>query len=201
MSAAFAQRLRDAAAALPNGPVSLQALAQAHGPAAQGSLMLLLAAPCLLPVPGLGTLLGVGMLALAMAMWRGDVTDCLPRRVAELELSQHWAQRVLRLLAAIHALAGRFAKARLSHLAAEGRCLWLAATTGLMAAIIVLPIPFGNLLPALAMALIGIGLVFRDGIAVLLGFATAGLALLLTVAMVSAAWVWIDDWAMPWLAA
>ena len=200
MSVASAQRLRDAAAALPKGPVSLQSLAHAHGPAAQGSLMLLLAAPCLLPVPGLGTLLGVGMLALAMAMWRGDVSHCLPRRVAELEMSQHWAQRVLRLLASIHALAGRFAKERLSHLAAEGRCLWLAATTGLMAAIIVLPIPFGNLLPSLALALIGVGLVFRDGVAVVLGFAMAGLALLLTAAMLSMAWVWVADWAMPWVA-
>lgn len=43
-----------------------------------------------------------------------------------------------------------------------------------MAVIVVLPIPFGNLLPALAMTLIGLGLVFRDGVAVVFWLAMAG---------------------------
>jgi hypothetical protein len=38
-----------------------------------------------------------------------------------------------------------------------------------MAFIVVMPIPFGNVLPALALMLIGLGLVFRDGVAVVLG--------------------------------
>ena len=195
MTAPLAQRLRDAADALPSGPVSLQSLAHAHGPSAQGSLLLLLAAPCLLPVPGVGTVLGLGMIALAVAMWRGDATLSLPGRVAEVEMSRHWAQRVLRLLASIHAFAGRFSKARLSHMADIGMRSWLAATAGLMAVIIVLPIPFGNVLPALAMTFIGVGLVFRDGVATLLGLATAGLALLLTAGMASMVWFW----AVPWV--
>ena len=120
MTLSIAQRLRDAAAALPVGPVSIESLAQAHGPAAQGSVLLLLAAPCLLPVPGVGTVLGLGMTALAAAMWRGDATHCLPARVAEVEISRPWAQRVLRLLASTYAVAGRFATARVSHLAAAG---------------------------------------------------------------------------------
>lgn len=196
MSEPLAQRLRDAAAALPCGSVSLLSLARVHGPSAPGSLLLLLAAPCLLPVPGLGTLLGLGMIAMAIEMWRGDATHCLPGRVAEVEMSRSWAQRVLRLLASIHEVAGRFAKARLSHLVPVGRRSWLAATVGLMALVIVLPIPFGNVLPALAMTFIGVGLVFRDGVAIVLGFATASLALLLTAGMVSLVWVWAGDWAM-----
>ena len=38
-----------------------------------------------------------------------------------------------------------------------------------MAGIVVMPIPFGNLLPAVALVFIGLGLVFRDGVAVILG--------------------------------
>ena len=41
----------------------MRALAQAHGPEAHGTLLLLLAMPCLLPVPGVGTVLGMGMAA------------------------------------------------------------------------------------------------------------------------------------------
>lgn len=172
MTAPMPQRLRDAAAALPADRVSLQSLALAHGPATQGSLLLLLAAPCLLPVPGGGTVPGLGVAALAAAMRRGHCADCLPRRVAEIELSRHWAQRLLGLLAALYALAGRLARTRLSHLTSVGTPSWLAATVGLMAASVVLPIPFGNLLPTLSIMFIG---------------------------LVLAAWVWGSEWLMRWV--
>ena len=194
MTNPIVQRLREAAAALPAGRVSLQSLAQAHGPTAHGSLLLLMAAPCLLPVPGLGIVLGVGMAALATAMWRGDAVQCLPRRVAEFELSHHSARRVLGLLASTYVVADRFSTARFSHLASLGKRSWIAATVGLMAVIVLLPIPFGNVLPALAMMLIGLGLVFRDGVAIILGLTTAGLALLMTAGLVSMVWVWGGEW-------
>jgi len=199
MTVPIAQRLRETAAALSEERVSMQTLAQAHGPAAHGTLLLLMAGPCLLPVPGVGTVLGFGMAALAAAMWRGHASACLPRRVAELQLSRHWAQRVLRMLASAYAVAGRFARARLSHFASAGRRSWTAAAIGLMAFIVVLPIPLGNLLPALAMMLIGLGLVFRDGVAVALGLITAGLALFVTAGLMLMAWVWGSEWIMRWV--
>ncbi len=196
MTNPVAQRLREAAAALPAGRVSLHSLALAHGPAAHGSLLLLMAAPCLLPVPGVGAVLGVGMAALATAMWRGDAVHCLPGRVAEIELSHPWAQRVLGLLASIYDVAGRFAKARFTSLASVGRRSWIAATVGLMALIVALPIPFGNVLPALAMMFIGLGLIFRDGVAMVVGLSTAGLALLITAGLIWMVWVWGGEWVM-----
>lgn len=199
MTAAIVQRLRDAAAAMPAERVSMQTMAQAHGPEAHGALLLLMATPCLLPVPGVGTVLGLGMAALAAAMWQGHSGACLPQRVAELEMSSHWAKRVLRLLASTYSLAGRYARARLSHFAVAGRRSWTALAVGLMSVIIVLPIPFGNVLPALAMMLVGLGLVFRDGVAVLLGLTTAGLALFVTSGLVVMAWIWGSEWMMRWV--
>lgn len=199
MTAPIVQRLREAAATLPAERVSMQTMAQAHGPAAHGTMLLLMAVPCLLPVPGVGTVLGLGMAALAATMWRGHSSACLPRQVAELELSRHSAQRVLDMLASAYAMAGRCARARLSHLASAGRRSWTAAAVGLMAVIVLLPIPFGNVLPALAMMLIGLGLVFRDGVAVVLGLATAGLALFVTAGLMLMAWVWGSEWIMRWV--
>jgi hypothetical protein len=80
------QRLREAAAALRDERVTMRALAQAHGPEANGTLLLLLAMPCLLPVPGVGTVLGLGIAALAVAMWRGRDAPCLPKRVRTVAL-------------------------------------------------------------------------------------------------------------------
>lgn len=71
MTPPIVQRLRDAAAALTGERVSMRSLAQAHGPDAHGAQLLLLATSCLLPIPGVGAVLGVGMLALAVTMWRG----------------------------------------------------------------------------------------------------------------------------------
>jgi hypothetical protein len=42
-----------------------------------------------------------------------------------------------------------------------------------LAIIIFLPIPFGNMLPGLALAILGLGLLERDGLAVLLGLLAA----------------------------
>lgn len=162
-------------------------------------MLLLLAMPCLLPVPGVGTMLGLGMAALAVAMWRGHCTPCLPQRVAELELPHHWAQRVLIGLASAYALAGRHARARLSHLAISGRRSATALAVGLMASIVVMPIPFGNLLPAVALVFIGLGLVFRDGVAVILGLLMSGVALVATTGLLLMAWVWGSEWFLGWV--
>ena len=146
----------------------------------------------------MGTVLGLGMAALAAAMWRGHSGTCLPQRVAKLEMPRHWAQRVLVWLATAYAVAGRHAKARLSHLASVGRRSATALAVGLMAAIVVMPIPYGNVLPALALMLIGLGLVFRDGVAVVLGLMMAGLALLATAGLMLAAWVSGTEWILAW---
>jgi hypothetical protein len=112
-------------------------------------------------------------------MWRGHVLlHAFLGGWLNSSCSSHWAQRVLGMLASAYAVAGRFARARLSHLAvARERRSWTAAAIGLMALIVVMPIPFGNMLPALALMLIGLGLVFRDGVALVLGLAMAGLAM------------------------
>ena len=198
MTPDIVHRLRAAAADMRGERVSMQALAQAHGPEAHGSLLLLMAVPCLLPVPGVGTALGAGMAVLAAAMWRGHGAACLPQPVATLELPRHWAQRVLDVLAGAYTMAGRHAKARLSHLTGARWRTATAATVGLMALIVVMPIPFGNVLPALALMLIALGLVFRDGVAVILGLAVAALALAVTAGLLLTAWAWGSGWMLGW---
>lgn len=51
----------------------------------------------------------------------GRCHGCLPGRVAEVEMSRRWVQRVLRLLASTYAMAGPLAGGRFDHLAAVGR--------------------------------------------------------------------------------
>jgi hypothetical protein len=172
------ERLQAAAEALDGERTTLSELAAAHGPAARGSLLVLLAAPCVLPVAGVGTVLGFGMLALALALWRGDAQFHLPPRLAGLSLSTESAQRVLASLARFYRLAGRWSRERWAHLLRPAQRHWLAAKLAFMAFLIILPMPLGNVLPAISVALLGLGLAFRDGMAV---FASTLAAVLATV--------------------
>lgn len=195
------ERLRAASAGLQSERVSLAEMAAAHGPAAQGTLLVLMATPCLLPVAGVGTLLGLGLVAVALAMWRGHEPVGLPPRVAAMALPRDGAQRVLGLIAHFYAFASRCSRERLTHLVQTGRCRWIAAGVGAMAVLIVLPIPFGNVLPALALTAFGLGMVFRDGAAVLLGAVFSVLALAFTAGLGLAAWHWGGEGLAAWLAA
>lgn len=168
------ESLREAAAALRAEHVTVQELAALHGHAAEGALLILLAVPCVLPVAGVGTVLGVGLLALAASMWRGSGAAQLHPRVAALRLPRLWAQRVLRLLAAIYEQAARLARPRGSVLFGAWGQRLIAATVLLMAVLIVLPLPLGNILPGLAICCLGLALVMRDAWLVLAG-ATATL--------------------------
>ena len=89
--------------------------------------------------------------------------------------------------------------ARLRHLAISGRRSATALAVGMMAGIVVMPIPFGNLLPALALVLIGLGLVFPDGLAVVLGLLMSGLALVATTGLLLMAWAWGSEWILGWV--
>ena len=107
---------------------------------------------------------------------------------------------VQRLCEAAAALPGeRVSMQTMAQAHGADRRSWTAVAIGLMAVIVVLPIPFGNLLPALALMLIGLGLVFSDGVAVVLGLATAGLALFVTAGLVLMAWVWGGEWIARWV--
>jgi hypothetical protein len=174
MTHALHQRLEHHAAELDDQPITLGALAQAHGPALPGSLLVLVSAPCALPIPGIGNVLGVTMMVMALAMWRGEDWAVLPSRVARLEISARSARWVLLLLAHVYRQAGRWSRERLCRLTVLQRRTWVAPKVALMGVVIFLPLPFGNVLPALAIVVLGVGIAFRDGLAVL---SAAGLAL------------------------
>ena len=192
------QRLRAAADALTDGPVALSHLADLHGHGTRGALLVLLSAPSVLPLPGVGNMAGIGLLLLAWAIWRGQPGHQLPARVAGWQLSAPSARRVLGLLAGVYATAGRWLRGRLPGLV-DGSAGWLAPKVGLMGGLIFLPIPFGNVLPALALSLLGLGLLFRDGVAVLLSLVAGGVAVAYTMALGVLAWQWGLEPLLQWL--
>ena len=76
---------------------------------------------------------------------------------------------------------------------------YTAVAVGLMTAIVAMPIPLGNLRPAVALVFIGPGLVFPDGVAVILGLLMSGLAVVATTGLLLMARVWGSEWILGWV--
>lgn len=199
MTGSLPHRLRQGAAQLADEPVTIAQLMQLHGPALEGSMLVLMGAPCLLPIPGVGNVMGAALMLAAVTLWKGQGATALPARVAAFRLPPRWAHRVLRMLAAVYGWAERGSRERLVGLARPGPSPWLATQVGLMGAVIFLPIPLGNVLPALAVVALGLGLALRDGVAVLLAAGLALSALLYTAALGAGAWWWIAAPLMHWI--
>lgn len=187
MSAEVADRLRAAADGLSGERVAVRDLLGVQGDAATGGLLLLLTMPCLLPVPGTGTAFGCGLMALGLAMARRSDSLTLPQRLLAMELPVGVAQRVLSTLAKVYEWASRWLKSRLRFALCD-RAPWLiAALVVAMGALLVLPIPFGNVLPGIALLALGLGLAFDDGVAVLVGASLASTA----IGLATAAVLWV----------
>ncbi|MEK8047921.1 exopolysaccharide biosynthesis protein [Ideonella margarita] len=206
MTIPLAQRLREAAAALDTDRVSVARLVQAHGAQAHGSLLLLLALACMLPLPGAGTVFGLGILTMTWPMWCGQAEARLPQRVSDVDMSRDNAHRVLSTLARLYGMAHHVSKERLTWALGNGEHgaarRGIAATVAVMAVVVVLPIPLGNFLPSISIGLIGVGLVFRDGVSVMLGqlTAVATAALMLTLGVLAVEWGgdWVNQLLRQW---
>lgn len=139
------------------------------------TLILLFALPNLVPVPpGTSMILGTPLLFLTIE-WALGKRPWLPGALARRSMSRikfasmvhraaPWMERVDRLL-----------KPRFPILACPSAARPAAALCVVLALIIVLPIPLGNMPPAWAISIIALGMLRRDGILVLAGVAT-GLA-------------------------
>ena len=153
----------------------------AFGDRAFGALMLLFAAPNMLPLPpGMSAVLGAPLLFITAQLMLGRSTLWMPRVIFEQSISRDFFALLTAKLSPVLHRVERFLRPRMSMLLhpvperlAGGACLVLAV-------ILFLPIPFGNIPPAFAIAAFALGILERDGMATVLGWlATIGSVLIL----------------------
>lgn len=140
---------------------------------ALAALLLLFALPNVVPVPpGTSALLGAPLLFLAAQLALGR-RPWLPRVIAERSMPRgHFAALVTRALPWL-ARAERLLRPRWAALCTPPAEYGVGLLCLLLALIVFLPIPLGNMLPALAICLFALGILERDGLWVLAGLATA----------------------------
>lgn len=156
--------------------IAISDLLLALGDRATGALIFIFAFPNVLPTPpGTSSILGAPLIFLAAQLMLGRA-PWLPAFVAKRSMSRAdfallvkrivpWLQRAESLL-----------RPRLSGLALPPMEHLIGFLALLLSILLVLPIPLGNVLPALAISLLALGVLERDGIWVLAGLAMAAAA-------------------------
>lgn len=163
----LARRFRQAlgqAEAAGGAALTVKDLLLLHGHASIATLLMLYALFCLMPVGGVGNVFGVALWWLSWQWARGQQQLVLPERVAGIRLNARLSAMVLRALASGYRVAARWLRPRWFGLQAPWTQAWWASWIAVQAAVIFLPVPLGNALPAFSLVALGLGRLLADGL-------------------------------------
>ncbi len=137
-----------------------------------GLMILILAIPCLVPaLYGVPQLVGIPILLLAGQMLAGRIEPWLPEAALKRRVSKAWLDRMADFATKRMRWFERLSRPRLTVLA-EG---WAerAAALFMILATLTIVLPMTNTVPSVALTLLAVGLIQRDGLFVAAGAAVA----------------------------
>ncbi|HEX8570017.1 MAG TPA: exopolysaccharide biosynthesis protein [Caulobacteraceae bacterium] len=138
-----------------------------------GGILIFLGLLSLIPIPGATTLTGIPLIFVAVQLIMGRETLWLPRKLLRSGVSRaNFCEGLQRWLRWIEK-AERLTKPRMRWATSTAAERLIGLVCLVMALVLVLPLWFGNLLPAIAVILLSLALLQRDGVLVLMGFAAA----------------------------
>lgn len=153
---------------------------------ARAALIFLFAFPNVLPMPpGMSGILGLPLLYLTSQMMLGRL-PWLPRLIADRGIPMGAFASVIGRAMPHIARAERALRPRLGVVVSHGAERILGAFCLALAVILTLPVPLGNVLPALAICLMALGVLERDGVWALAGVATGVLSVFISAGVVYA---------------
>jgi len=180
-----------------DGTVSLEEVLARAGDRGYGVMLLLLAIPCFIPVlpPGTSGVVGMLMILIALQLLLGRRQPWLPARWRRKRLAPSTVQAIQTKGVALLQRIERVSYPRGRWLTRNGLMLRVSALTIILLSLVLSsPMPFMNTLPALAVALIAVGLMNHDGYMLLAGnLLGAGVLLIvgLGLEVLLQIWQWI----------
>jgi len=168
--------------------ISVGDLLQALKRRALGALMFIFAIITALPMPpGVSAIVGAPLVFLAAQLMLG-MNAWLPRIITDRSLSRVDFHRVVRVASPWLARAEGVMRPRLEFLARRPAVHLMGFVAFVMALLVLLPIPGANMAPSVAICIIALGLLERDGIWIVLG---ALVGVVSTVVVAAIYWVLI----------
>jgi hypothetical protein len=169
------------AASLSTPQVSVRQIVDALGDRGLGVLIAIFALPNILPsvVPFGNVLFGLMVMIFGVHLMLGVrhlvLPDFVGRRAMSARTFKAWAPRLARALSWFE----RLLKPSLPAVTHAGPERLIGAVTVILALVCSLPIPLAHNIPAFALTLIGLGMIERDGRAILSGTAIGALGVVL----------------------
>lgn len=156
------------------------------GPSSLGLVLLILTIPAIIPIPGpVGMVLGSCLALVALQVIAGSRRVWLPRWLRERGLPTRFVTAaIIKTVPWLERFERRLSPRRWMVLSGRLARPFLGLAILAMAAIITLPIPFGNVLPVIALAMLALALLERDGVAVLWALAMSLAAVVWTIVLV-----------------
>ncbi len=183
---ALSHVLRELASRTDLERISVADLLRALGDRALGALIFIFAFPNVLPVPpGTSAVLGAPLVFLAAQLMLG-MAPWLPGVVANRSMAHADFAALIRRVGPWLQRAERLLRPRLAWLVGAPMEHAIGALCLLLALVLVLPIPLGNMLPALAISVLALAVLERDGLWVIAGLVLAAVAAVLVSGVVYA---------------
>jgi hypothetical protein len=169
--------LREFAESLKSDRVTLAEIVSGLGDRGLGVLIAIFALPNILPstVPFGNVATGIPPLIFAVQLLLGVDHLILPGFMGRWKVGTHWLRALAPKVASVLSWFERLLTPRLEWVTVPRAERFIGIVAIVLAMVSTLPIPFGHNLPALGLVLIGLGLIERDGLAILIG---AGIGLL-----------------------
>jgi hypothetical protein len=156
--------------------ICIKDLLDALGDRAIGALMFVFAVPGILPVPpGVSTILGTPLIFLSVQLMLG-LRPWLPAIISQRSLLRSDFQALIRRILPWLVRAERLLRPRYAVLSMPPLETVIGLLCLLLSVTLALPIPLGNTLPALAIGILALGVLEKDGLWVLAGFVAAAVA-------------------------
>lgn len=174
--------------------IPLGTLIDSFGTRAFGALLLVFAIPNIIPTPpGTSFVLGTPLVLLTGQMLLGWAHPWLPERLRVMTLKRETLERMAAASRAPIMRVERWLRPRWVHLANGSSERMLGGVMLILALILALPIPFGNIPPAIAISLTALGLMEKDGVCVALGLmvgvVAVGIVAVVLFGMLQAVWL------------
>lgn len=161
---------------------------------AWGGLLLIFAAINLLPLPpGVTTVTGIPLLILTAQMIAGRSRPWFPGKLDKRGIGKEHLGRIAEKMRPWEDRIERVMKPRMCMLTNHRAARVIGLICFLLSVILWLPIPLGNHVPALAMTLFALALIYRDGVMAILGaIATVASFILISFTFAAAWWATVE---------
>lgn len=172
MSLKFSQDIKLLLAKLATKPLTIAEIFQATAERGFSLIISLLVLPFLFPMPpGLSGVMGIGCLVLGIQMALGRRCPWLPQTIAQFEFPRSLSQQLLKNTRRLLVWLEKVVRPRWKRVAnhsytwrVNGCCIaWLSI-------LLMLPIPFTNPLPAIAILFLAVAYIEADGLLMCIGY-------------------------------